>query len=91
MVWRESVREDEGQEVKAHLQQKTLAVSPYNTTTEPRELYNIRNKNKKIPLQQVVEVLPLNLLQFKALAGPKVRISLLYGYVEGHMTLDDFW
>ena len=33
----------------------------------------------------------LNFLEFKASAGPKVLISLLYGYVEGHMTLDDFW
>ena len=32
----------------------------------------------------------LNFLEFKASAGPKVLISLLYGYVEGHMTLDDF-
>ena len=33
----------------------------------------------------------LNFLEFKASAGPKVLISLIYGYVEGHMTLDDFW
>ena len=32
----------------------------------------------------------LNFLEFKARAGPKVIISHLYGYVEGHMTLDDF-
>ena len=32
----------------------------------------------------------LNFLEFKASAGPKVLISLLYEYVEGHMTLDDF-
>ena len=33
----------------------------------------------------------LNFLEFKASAGPKVLISLLYGHVEGHVTLDDFW
>ena len=32
----------------------------------------------------------LNFLEFKASAGPKVLILLLYGYVEGHMALDDF-
>ena len=32
----------------------------------------------------------LYFLVFKASAGPKVLISLLYGYVEGHMTLEDF-
>ena len=30
------------------------------------------------------------MLELLASAGPKVLISLLYGYVEGHMTLDDF-
>ena len=38
-----------------------------------------------------VRVTNLNFLEFKASAGPKVLISLLNGYVEGHMTLDDFW
>ena len=28
--------------------------------------------------------------KFSASAGPKVLISFLYGYVEGHMTLNDF-
>ena len=31
-----------------------------------------------------------NFLEFNASAGPKVLISLLYGYVEGHMNLEDF-
>ena len=30
----------------------------------------------------------LNFLESNASAGPKVLISLLYGYVQGHMTLD---
>ena len=32
----------------------------------------------------------LNFLESNASAGPKVLISFLYGYVEGHMTLNDF-
>ena len=38
-----------------------------------------------------VRAMNLNFLEFKASAGPKVLISLIFGYVEGHMTLDDFW
>ena len=38
-----------------------------------------------------VQATNLNFLELKASAGPKVLISLLYGYVEGHMTFHDFW
>ena len=41
-------------------------------------------------MKPTVRATNLNFLEFKASAGPKVLISLLYGYVEGHMTLDDF-
>ena len=37
-----------------------------------------------------VQATNLNFLELNASAGPKVLISLLNGYVEGHMTLDDF-
>ena len=37
-----------------------------------------------------VRAINLNFLEFNTSAGPKVLISLLYGYVEGHMTHDDF-
>ena len=41
-------------------------------------------------MKPTVRATNLNFLEFEASAGPKVLISLLYGYVEGHMTLDDF-
>ena len=36
-----------------------------------------------------VRAMNINFLEFQASAGPKVLISFLYGYVEGHMTRND--